>query len=105
MCDNSATYKTTKEIRMPSYDYQCNKCAHIFGKISRIVDKNMPIMEACPSCGEYAIKQVMLSMPACIQAHKTMHGKKPDGGFREVLAKVHEQTPGSDLKSMLPFSI
>lgn len=80
------------------YEYICGKCNHIWERQLRLSEYKKPIEEACPSCEENgSISQYFGGMPTTIDAYK-LGIKKPDNGFREVMAKIHEKTPGSKLK-------
>ena len=83
---------------MPTYEYQCEKCLHYFTRNVTIPNRNQPEEEPCPSCAEQAIKKVMLNAPALGDAVR-LRVRRPDNGFREVLQKIHEKTPGSTLNN------
>jgi putative FmdB family regulatory protein len=86
---------------MPTYDYQCSKCEHTFEKVSKIADRHMASEEACPECGSVDTISMVIGMPRYVDNHKLMTGPKPSGQFREVLSKIHESTPGSNLNDMV----
>jgi putative FmdB family regulatory protein len=80
---------------MPNYDYHCEACGYKFEKFYTIANRNTPENEPCPSCSEMNVKQSPCS-PAFGDAVR-LGVKKPDKGFKEVLQKIHEKTPGSIL--------
>lgn len=41
---------------MPTYEYQCGACGHLFNKFQRITDD--PVKE-CPSCGKEEVKRLV----------------------------------------------
>ena len=45
---------------MPIYEYQCEKCGHVFDTLQRISED--PLVD-CPECGEPALKK-LVSAPA-----------------------------------------
>jgi hypothetical protein len=58
---------------------------------------NLAEEESCPNCSELAVKKVMFTAPTIGDAVR-LGIRRPDNGFREVLQKIHEKTPGSRIK-------
>jgi hypothetical protein len=52
--------------------------------------------EPCPQCAEVAVKKVIRSAPALGDSVR-LGLRHPDNGFKDVLKKIHEATPGSRL--------
>jgi len=52
----------------------------------------------CANCGEMTVKKVMLTAPTLGDPVR-LGIRRPDNGFREVLQKIHDKTPGSTLKN------
>ena len=48
---------------MPFYEYKCASCGHTFEKMLSVDDRNEPVKEECPSCGEKAIEIVIGAVP------------------------------------------
>jgi putative FmdB family regulatory protein len=91
---------------MPSYDYQCKKCEHVFEKVSRIADRHNPAAEPCPDCLAENTVGMVIGMPLYVDNHKLMgRDRKLDMGFKEVMSKVHESTPGSNLNDMVGYKL
>lgn len=83
---------------MPLYDRKCNACDDLFEIICKISEKGNTF--ECPSCG--SVDGVwMMGTPVSIAPDRLGRGR--DGGFREVLAKIHERNPGSTLKDRNTF--
>jgi putative FmdB family regulatory protein len=40
---------------MPMYSYQCDACEHHWDDFYNIEDRNTPLNEPCPKCGEKAV--------------------------------------------------
>jgi len=81
------------------YEYTCGNCDHIWERQLKLSEYKTPIDSPCPSCEESGnISQYFGGMPVHIDSHK-LGIKKPDAGFREVMAKIHEKSPGSELKN------
>ena len=82
---------------MPTYDYTCSKCNHIWSRLLKISEREQPLAEGCPNCNELGgVSQTILAAPSLGDPFK-LGRMKPDNGFKEVLQKVHERTPGSQL--------
>ena len=75
---------------MPLYDYTCLACKHHFEKMKLMKDREEPETEPCPACGKKKVKQFLPSAPGL---HSGGVYKKPDSGFREVLAKIAQHHP------------
>lgn len=83
---------------MPTYEYQCEKCEHYFTLFASISNMNQAEEQPCPNCSELAVKKVMFTAPS-IGDPVRLGFRRPDNGFREVLQKIHEKTPGSTIKN------
>lgn len=75
---------------MPSYDYQCKECNHVFTKFSKISERNIPTENPCPECG--AEESVSQSIGAVPFNYNEMGGslRRAGDGWKEVLSKVKE---------------
>ena len=76
---------------MPSYDFRNKDTGEVFGRFMKIADKEQYLIEN-PN-----IEQALLSAPAFTGDHIVI---KRDTGFKEVLQKIHEKTPGSNLNNL-----
>lgn len=86
---------------MPNYDYKCD-CGHTFERRSLISERKIPLSEPCPECKKSGyIEQLLTGFQVVADGTRIGLGKKTDDGFKEVLAKIHERTPGSNLGDML----
>lgn len=82
---------------MPMYEYQCQSCGFEFEERHMMKDMLQPEGVACPDCEQVAVKKVILTAPGL--GDPVRLGRiKPPGDFKEVLHKIHENTPGSRLK-------
>jgi putative FmdB family regulatory protein len=87
---------------MPTYEYLCEKCEHYFTQYLSISSMNVPEETPCPNCSEIAVKKVMMTAPA-IGDPVRLRVRRPDNGFKEVLQKIHEKTPGSTINNNSSF--
>jgi putative FmdB family regulatory protein len=79
------------------YEYRCEQCGTDFERKMSFDDMLLPEREPCPTCTRASVKKVILTAPGLADSIR-MGRIKPDSGFKEVLHKIHENTPGSTLK-------
>ncbi len=75
---------------MPTYSFRNKDTGEIFDKVMRIADRD-EFLTQNPN-----LESVITGAPAFTGDHITAV-KKYDTGFKEVLQKIHERTPGSQL--------
>jgi putative FmdB family regulatory protein len=84
---------------MPMYRQKCATCDELFENLLKIADRDVP--QECPYCGgtdtHRQVEAPMMMDP--IRAGV----KRPDQGFKEVLHRIHERTPGSKLNESQYF--
>jgi putative FmdB family regulatory protein len=80
---------------MPTYPYKC-ECGHQFEWQSKIIDREIPLSEPCPSCGVIGKIQRIITTVGFGDPVR-MGFMKPDSGMKEALQRIHEKTPGSQL--------
>jgi putative FmdB family regulatory protein len=86
---------------MPLYEYQCENCSHKFESLRSIKNMKEPESEPCPNCSIIgAVSQKVFTAQIWADAHR-VGAKTTDDGFKEVLSRIHERSPGSDLGSKL----
>lgn len=84
---------------MPTYNLRCGNCGKettVFRKMSELdEEKSIP----CDACnGE---RSVLLSSEVQYGDPIKLGIRKVPDGFKEVLSKIHERTPGSNLNQKL----
>ncbi len=84
---------------MPTYDYRCSKCEHEWERIVKIADKDSPKSEPCPNCKEVGAVDTYIGGAPSFGDPVRMGRIKPDNGFKEVLQKINERAPGSQMKT------
>ena len=84
---------------MPLYDYNCQTCDHTFTEKYMIADRLKPEGEPCPACGANSV-QLKIGTPGVGDSVR-LGIRTIDNGFREVLSKIHESQPKSNLKNKL----
>ncbi len=75
---------------MPTYSFRNKDTGEIFDKILRLADRDEFLTQ------NPHLESVITGAPAFTGDHITAV-KKYDTGFKEVLQKIHERTPGSQL--------
>jgi putative FmdB family regulatory protein len=84
---------------MPLYDYKCNNCNNTFTEKYMIADRLKPEGNPCTSCESYSV-QLQIGTPGVGDSVR-LGIRTVDNGFREVLSKIHESQPKSNLKNKL----
>jgi hypothetical protein len=75
---------------MPTYDFRNKETGEVFERIMKIAEKEQYLID------NPHIEQALLSAPAFTGDHITI---KKDTGFKEVLQKIDERSPGSQLRT------
>jgi putative FmdB family regulatory protein len=81
---------------MPTYSYVCTHCNKEWDRLLKIADMETPISEPCPSCGTSGNIYNKICAPAFSDSMK-LGLKKADSGFTDVLRRIHERSPGSQI--------
>ena len=76
---------------MPTYNFQHKETGEVIEKIISMSAREQFLKDN----PEY--KQVILQAPPLGDPTKLSSTRKFDGGFKDVLQKIHEKTPGSQL--------
>ena len=84
---------------MPLYDYECKKCGNFFEEFLRMDDHSVPTKKPCSECGAKKVTQVILGMN--IGDPVRLGIKKPSSEFNEVLTRINERVPRSNLHQKL----
>jgi putative FmdB family regulatory protein len=82
---------------MPFYDYKCSGCGHAFEEMLRMADIEKPVKKKCPSCGKKKIELVVGAPAVCDSVRIGV--RKPDNGWKEVMAKVKQAHPRHNMRS------
>jgi hypothetical protein len=73
---------------MPTYEFRNTETGEVIEKIMRIAEREQFLLD------NPHLQQTITSAPAFAGDHITI---KKDTGFKEVLQRIHEKTPGSQL--------
>ena len=82
---------------MPSYTLKCNDCDTMFNVLCRYAVRDE---QPCPSCPSTNHENHITSAPVLGDSVR-LGVTKPDGGFNEVLYKIHSNNHKSNLADKL----
>jgi putative FmdB family regulatory protein len=82
---------------MPSYTLKCNDCDTMFNVLCRYAVRDE---QPCPSCQSTNHENHITSAPVLGDSVR-LGVTKPDGGFNEVLSKIHSNNHKSNLADKL----
>ena len=82
---------------MPSYTLKCNDCETLFDVMCRYDARPE---QQCTSCKSTNHENLITGAPALGDSVR-LGVTKPDGGFNEVLSKIHSQNYKSNLADKL----
>ena len=91
---------------MPTYDYRCEKCDHIFEESLKVVDRGVPTESPCerqlhraaPICGG-KVKQIIIKASGFAYDNiRTRHSKmKEPSWFKDRMKDIKKKHPGNTL--------
>ena len=76
---------------MPTYDFRNKDTGEVFEKIMKIAEREQYLLD------NPHIESIITTAPAFTGDHIIV---KKDTGFKEVLQRIHEKTPGSELNKL-----
>lgn len=82
---------------MPVYDFKCNDCEHEFQVSCRMDDRTN---QACPKCQSNNYQPHFIS-PLSMGDPVRLGVRTLDNGFREVLSRIRDANPKSNLGTKL----
>lgn len=82
---------------MPSYDFKCSECSDVFSVVCRISER---YNQKCPVCGSTQYESHHTT-PLSVGDPVRLGIRRPDGGFNEVLSKIHNANYKSNLSDKL----
>ena len=72
---------------MPLYAYGCEKCGYEFDDVKRIEDRDQPLGDPCPDCGETGGVQRKLTTAKLVSGVGDFRRKVPDV-FKDRLREI-----------------
>ena len=78
---------------MPTYDYKCDACEHVFEAFHTMNEENTPSKKPCPECGKEKVTKAV-SKPAGLGADTTLTPDKKTGGqWSEMMGRIKSGIP------------
>ena len=79
---------------MPTYDYRCNACEHIFESVQLMVDDMKPTKEPCPECGKKEVTKSWAGVTPGLGSDSTLTPDKKTGGqWSEMMGRIKKNIP------------
>lgn len=75
---------------MPTYDYKCAKCEHLFEEYRSIAERDAPCLSKCPSCSKKGHVVREFNSAPCAAVDTTLG---PGKDFKTVMEKVKRGVP------------
>ena len=82
---------------MPQYDYQCQKCNHLFVETHTIANRELPENESCPKCEKKQVKKIV-SAPMVCDSVIVGVTKPPSDFTNHILKPMAERYKDSNIK-------
>jgi len=83
---------------MPLYSYECKSCKNFFEESYRIAKRNIPTEKPCDKCDGEVVQVIMgMNIGDSVRLGIT----KPSSEFTEVLTKISDANPRSNLYQKL----
>jgi len=74
---------------MPNYGFICDGCNHQFDRLLPIKDRDIPLSEGCPRCGDKKISKDFSGMRQSMAADSTLTPDKATGGqWSELMSRM-----------------
>lgn len=74
---------------MPNYGFICEQCTHSFEKLLSISDREIPLKEPCPNCGESKIIKDYGSMRQSLSSDSNLNPNTATGGqWNELMSRM-----------------
>jgi len=79
---------------MPNYGYVCQKCNHEFDRFCAIADREIPLNEACESCGEKSVVRNYTGFVQGVASDVNMTPNKKTGGhWNQLMNRMKRGIP------------
>jgi putative FmdB family regulatory protein len=79
---------------MPTYDYRCNACEHIFEEVHMMDDDLVPTKKPCPECGKKEVTKSWAGVTPGIGCDMTLTPDKATGGdWSEMMGRIKKGMP------------
>jgi putative FmdB family regulatory protein len=76
---------------MPIYEYKCNECEHTFDDYLNVSDRDKPLKEPCPECGENSVTKLVSATTMGVDMNCTPD-KKTGGDWSRLMDRMKKNT-------------
>jgi putative FmdB family regulatory protein len=81
---------------MPTYEFECEKCNHVFEDLLKIDQRNFPLIQPCPNCKEKKSIKAVLGAPTLVSPNAISGLRKPKEDFVERMKKIKKEHKGTN---------
>lgn len=79
---------------MPTYNYKCIACEHIFESFQMMADDMLPTKRPCPECGKKEVTKSWAGVTPGIGVDTTLTPNKATGGdWNEMMGRIKKGLP------------
>ena len=79
---------------MPTYDYRCKECEHLFEEVHMMDNHLAPTQKPCPKCGKKEVTKSWAGVTPGIGADATLTPDKKTGGqWSEMMGRIKNNIP------------
>ena len=78
---------------MPMYDYQCEKCSHLWESFESYDNREKPTTAPCPECSNKDVKRIIGGFPGVAADVTLTPDKKTGGQWSEMMERVKKGVP------------
>lgn len=84
---------------MPTYDYECKNCSTHVELVKKISSRDDTTEDTCNTCLSEGTLVRLVSAPLIAYSISVNggYGSRVPDGFKDVLKKIHERSPGSKM--------
>lgn len=82
---------------MPYYSYKCHSCEIITEQVLKIAEMKQPEIDPCTTCGQTSVLRHIDKAPIWADAARIGDTAKLPGGYKDLLRKIHDNVPKSNL--------
>jgi putative FmdB family regulatory protein len=80
---------------MPKYDYQCESCSYVREELVTYDDRDLPLEDPCPNCGETGTIKRLLCSPPVVGYHSRVRMRTSEN-FNDRLKDIAKNRPDNN---------
>ena len=78
---------------MPTYEYECSECKHLFEARAKIADRAVATQNPCPSCHKTGTVNLCIGASNLVSPLSIEGLIRPPTPFREKMQKIKKDLP------------